>query len=75
MPYGGPPPMPGYGPPSTHAPYASPGPHGHGMSPRVPTAGYDMSSMAARDAALRRFVWILVVVVGAIVGFVVATHL
>jgi len=41
---------------------------------RAPT-GYDMSGMAARDAMIRRVVWIAVLVLAALAGFVLATRL
>ena len=63
--------MPGYGLPST--PY---GMHPHqGMPAHVPSASYDTRAIAARDEALRRFVWMLVLAVAAIVGIVIATQL
>jgi serine/threonine-protein kinase len=37
--------------------------------------GFDMSQIAARDAAVRRFVWIIVLAVAAVIGIAVATQL
>ncbi len=42
---------------------------------RPPTAAYDMGKIAARDAAIRRLVWIIVLAVAASVGFIIATQL
>lgn len=48
------------------------------LSPTPPAPGmpgFDMSQLAARDAAVRRIVWIVVLVVAALIGVVVAAQL
>jgi hypothetical protein len=58
-------PIPGYGPPALNA-----------QPPvRPPTAGYDMGTHSARDLLVRRLVWIVVLLVAAGIGFVVASQL
>jgi hypothetical protein len=37
--------------------------------------GFDMAQIAARDAAVRRIVWIVVLVLAAVIGVVVASQL
>ena len=83
-----PPPMPVYTPPGAAGPQrpvmdlasfaqppiprtdlVQPLPPGPGMP------GFDMSQIAARDAAVRRFVWFIVLAVAAIIGIAVATQL
>ncbi len=44
-----------------------------GPGPRMP--GFDTAQTAAREAAMRRIVWIVVLVVGALIGVVVASQL
>lgn len=39
------------------------------------TPGFDMSQVTARDAAVRRFIWIIVLAVAAVIGVAVATQL
>ncbi len=56
-------------PPIPRTDVVQPLPPGPGMP------GYDMSQIAARDAAVRRFVWIIVLAVAAIIGIAVATQL
>jgi hypothetical protein len=46
-----------------------------GDTRRGPTSSFDMATRAAREAAVRRLVWIIVLVVAAGVGFVLATQL
>nr|MBA3464656.1 hypothetical protein [Deltaproteobacteria bacterium] len=48
--------------------------HGQ-MPPQAGMMGFDMSQMAARDAAVRRMVWIVVLAVAAIIGIIVASQL
>ncbi len=86
-PYAAPPPysqhVPTPGPFPGFPPTPMPTPMGPGMPPtpmgqqhgRLPTAGYDMGQMAARDAAMGRLIWIVVLVVAAGVGFLIATQL
>jgi eukaryotic-like serine/threonine-protein kinase len=45
------------------------------MPPQAGMMGFDMSQMAARDAAVRRFVWIVVLAVAAVIGIIVASQL
>ncbi len=45
------------------------------LAPGPGMPGYDMSQSAARDAALRRIVWIVVLVIGAVIGVVAASQL
>jgi len=67
-----PPPPLGAGLPPTPAPgYLPQTP----LPPRPPTAAYDMGKMAASDTMVRRIVWIIVLLVAAGVGFVVASQL
>ncbi|MEO7092507.1 MAG: hypothetical protein ABI175_04600, partial [Polyangiales bacterium] len=83
-----PPPMPVYTPPGSGGPqrpvmdlasFAQPPiPRTDVVQPLPPgpgMPGFDMSQIAARDAAVRRFVWIAVLVIAAIIGVVVATQL
>jgi hypothetical protein len=49
-------------------------PGGTRLPPPRP-AGFDVSKLASRDAAIRRMVWIIVLVVAGIVGIVLATKL
>ena len=44
-------------------------------SKRVEAVGYSMEALAARDRRMRRLVWILVVLFGIGVGFIVATQI
>jgi hypothetical protein len=46
----------------------------HGYPPQ-PGGAFDMGQIQARDAAMRRWVWIAVLVIGAIVGIVLAAQL
>ena len=50
-------------------PLVQPLPPGPGMP------GFDMSQIAARDAAVRRIVWIVVLVIAVVIGVVLATQL
>ncbi|CAN5912438.1 hypothetical protein BH11MYX3_BH11MYX3_15600 [soil metagenome] len=45
------------------------------LAPGPGMPGYDMSRAAARDAAMRRIVWIVVLVIGAVIGVVLASQL
>ncbi len=56
-------------PPIPRTDLVAPLPPGPGMP------GFDMSQIAARDAAVRRFVWIFVLAIAAIIGVAVATQL
>ena len=56
-------------PPIPRTDVVQPLPPGPGMP------GFDMSQIAARDAAVRRFIWIIVLAVAAIIGIAVATQL
>ena len=60
------------------------GPGGYPQQPTPPPGGYpqqppggafDMAQIQARDAAMRRMVWIAVLVIGAIAGIVLASQL
>ncbi|MDB4960152.1 MAG: serine/threonine protein kinase [Myxococcales bacterium] len=51
----------------------TPGPPGASGYPQL--GAYDMAQIAAREAEARRFIWIVVLVVAAIVGIVAATQL
>ncbi len=57
--------------PPMFAPYGAQSP----PQSRPPTAGYDMSTLAARDTVIRRLVWIVVLVVAAGLGFLIAMQL
>jgi len=52
-------------------------PTGPGNYPQPPPPGgtFDMAQIQARDAAMRRMVWIAVLVIGALLGIVVASQL
>ncbi len=59
------PPAPGFGPPA-----------GYGRPPTgTNLPAFDMAAISARDAAMRRLVWIIVLVAGAIAGIAIATQL
>jgi hypothetical protein len=58
-------------PPTANPPSSLP-PTGH---PVMPRPQYDMSRMAAREALIRRLVWIAVIVLGTSIGFLVAMRL
>jgi hypothetical protein len=63
--------------PATPIPQPMPGMFDPGVrgAPKPATAGYDMSKIAARDEAIRRLIWIIVLVVAAGAGFIIATQL
>jgi hypothetical protein len=72
-----------YQPPAAHGypaqPFAMPpGPpvvqHPFGV-PQRSTRSFDMARMAAREATIRKLVWIIVLVVGTGVGIIIATQL
>jgi hypothetical protein len=46
-------------------------PHGIPSTPQ-PRVQYDMGTLAAREAALRRWIWIIALVVAAVVGVLIA---
>jgi hypothetical protein len=58
-------PIPTYIPPTPMA----------GQGPRPPTAKFDMGRMAASETVVRRIIWIVVLLVAAGVGFVLASQL
>jgi serine/threonine-protein kinase len=71
VPYGSPAPGPHTPPPGAYPPYGA-------YPPPARPAGvkqYDMASIAAREEAIRRIVWIAVLVLGTIVGVVLAMQL
>jgi hypothetical protein len=55
-------------------PRMAPTPSPAGYPPQAP-GGYDMGQIQARDAAVRRWVWIAVLVIAAIAGIVLASQL
>jgi hypothetical protein len=65
QPHYGAPPQPQYGGPM--APY--------GQFPPGGVRPYDMAASAAREATIRRIVWIIVLAAGTIVGIALATQL
>ena len=72
------PPTPGFGaspPPSTSAPGFGASPLPSTSAPGSGMQGFDMSQIAARDAAVQRIVWIVVLVIGAVIGVVLASQL
>ena len=76
-PYAGPAPAPGLAPPypppaDPRSSLARPPDPPQAYPPRGP--GFDMAARAARDASIRRVVWIVVLVVGALVGVVLASQ-
>jgi hypothetical protein len=62
--------------PATPIPtFIPPTPPMAGQPPRMPTAQFDMGRMAASETVVRRIIWIVVLLVAAAVGFVLASQL
>jgi serine/threonine-protein kinase len=62
-------------PPTPVPTFIPPTPPMAGQAPRLPTAQYDMGRMAASETVVRRIIWIVVLLVAAAVGFVLASQL
>ena len=61
--------------PSTPIPTYLPQTPPPGQGQRLPTASYDMGRMAASETVVRRIIWIVVLLVAAGLGFVLASQL
>jgi serine/threonine protein kinase len=66
MPYAQQPFRPGGAPPVVQHPFGA---------PQRSTRSFDMGKIAAREATIRKLVWIIVLVVGTVVGIILATQL
>ncbi len=64
-----------FGPPGAAMPPARPLTPVPGQPTHVPTRPFDMASHAARDAAMRRMIWIVVLIVGALGGAILAAQI
>lgn len=62
-------------PPTPVPPHIQQTPGVGSQGQRLPTASFDMGSLSARETMIRRVVWIVVLLVAAGIGFLLASQL